>query len=65
MGAGQYEVITGPLPPLEAADAAVFTHETIINVAAKYGLRATFAPRVYTDTCKYGIYRLPDHHRIF
>ncbi|KAH9005913.1 glutamine synthetase/guanido kinase [Lactarius hatsudake] len=48
---GQYEVVTGPLPPLEAADAVVFTRETIVNVAAKHGLRATFAPRVYTFTC--------------
>jgi len=47
--AGQYEVVTGPLPPLEAADAVVFTRETIVNVASKYGLRATFAPRVYSD----------------
>ena len=43
---GQYEVITGPLPPLEAADAIVYTRETIYNVAGKYGLRATFVPRV-------------------
>jgi glutamine synthetase len=48
-------VITGPLPPLEAADAVVFTRETIVNIAAKYGMRATFAPRVYTDTCEYDV----------
>ncbi|KAI0264621.1 glutamine synthetase/guanido kinase [Gloeopeniophorella convolvens] len=48
---GQYEIVTGPLPPLEAADAVVFTRETILNVAAKYGFHATFAPRVYPDTC--------------
>jgi glutamine synthetase len=48
---GQYEVVTGPLTPLEAADAVAFTRETIVNVAAKYGFRATFTPRVYTDTC--------------
>ncbi|KAI9458927.1 glutamine synthetase/guanido kinase [Lactarius psammicola] len=46
---GQYEIVTGPLPPLEAADAVAFTRETIVNIAAKHGLRATFAPRVYTD----------------
>ncbi len=40
-------------------DAVVFTRETIVNIAAKYGLRATFTPRVYTDTCKY-VSRLPD-----
>ncbi|SJL03811.1 uncharacterized protein ARMOST_07168 [Armillaria ostoyae] len=44
---GQYEVVTGPLLPLQAADALIHTRETIVNVAVKYGLRATFAPRVY------------------
>ncbi|THH30248.1 hypothetical protein EUX98_g3924 [Antrodiella citrinella] len=44
--AGQFEVITGPLPPLEAADTVVYTRETIFNIAAKHGLRATFATRV-------------------
>jgi glutamine synthetase len=48
---GQYEVITGPLPPLEAADALIHTRETIANVASKHGLRATLAPRVYLDNC--------------
>ncbi|TFK47750.1 glutamine synthetase/guanido kinase [Heliocybe sulcata] len=43
---GQYEVVTGPLTPLKAADALVFTRETIYNVASKHGLRATFAPRL-------------------
>lgn len=55
---GQYEIVTGPLPPLEAADAVVFTHETIINIAAKHGLHATFFPRVYTDTCNPSIFTL-------
>ena len=47
----QYEIVTGPLPPLEAADAVVFTRETIINIAAKHGLHATFSPRVYSNNC--------------
>ncbi|GBE83430.1 glutamine synthetase/guanido kinase [Sparassis latifolia] len=51
---GQYEVVTGPLAPLEAADAVVFTRETIYNVAAKHGLRATFAPRLHSDNCGSG-----------
>ncbi|KAI6150105.1 hypothetical protein EDD17DRAFT_1195073 [Pisolithus thermaeus] len=49
---GQYEVVTGPLPPLEAADVLVHTRETIYNVAHKHGLRATLAPRLRKD--KYG-----------
>ncbi|THU98780.1 glutamine synthetase/guanido kinase [Dendrothele bispora CBS 962.96] len=48
---GQYEVVTGPLTPLACADAAIFTRETISDIAAKHGLRATFAPRVYMDSC--------------
>ena len=42
---GQYEVTTGPLPPLEAADALVHTREIIYNVASLHGLRATFMPK--------------------
>ena len=48
---GQYEIITGPLPPLEAVDALVFTRDTIYNVAAKYGARATLYPKVYKNSC--------------
>lgn len=48
---GQFEIVTGPLSPLEAADALVFTRETIKNIAHKHGLRATLAPRVFGNTC--------------
>ncbi|KAG1733379.1 uncharacterized protein EDB91DRAFT_1057527 [Suillus paluster] len=51
---GQYEIVTGPLPPLEAADALVHTRETIVNIASKHGLRATFAPRLNMDNCGSG-----------
>ncbi|TFK19888.1 glutamine synthetase/guanido kinase [Coprinopsis marcescibilis] len=51
---GQYEVVTGPLPPLRAADALVYTRETIYNVANKHGLRATFAPRLFKDSAGSG-----------
>jgi len=47
---GQYEIVTGPLPPLQAADALVHTREVIYNVAAKHGLHATFAPRLYMNS---------------
>ncbi|KIM47094.1 hypothetical protein M413DRAFT_440624 [Hebeloma cylindrosporum] len=46
---GQFEVVTGPLTPLEAADALVHTREIILHTAAKHGLRATFAPRINTS----------------
>jgi hypothetical protein len=48
----QYEIVTGPLPPLEAADALVVTREVILNVADRHGLRATFAPRVFPNNCE-------------
>ncbi|KAH7921667.1 glutamine synthetase/guanido kinase [Leucogyrophana mollusca] len=51
---GQYEVVTGPLPPLEAADALVHTRETIYNIANKHGLRATLAPRLDSHNCGSG-----------
>ena len=50
---GQYEVITGPLPPLQAVDALIHTRMTIFNVASKHGLRATLAPRVFMDSCTF------------
>ncbi|KAF8799777.1 hypothetical protein BYT27DRAFT_7201038 [Phlegmacium glaucopus] len=46
---GQYEVVTGPLPPLQAVDALIHTREIIYNIASKHGLRATLAPRVFLD----------------
>ncbi|KAJ6576450.1 hypothetical protein DFH09DRAFT_1078059 [Mycena vulgaris] len=47
---GQYEIATGPLPPLEAADALVHTRETIYNIASKHGLKATLAPRIHVTS---------------
>lgn len=49
----QYEIVTGPLPPLQACDALVTTREIILNVAAKHGLRATLAPRVFGSSCEF------------
>ena len=48
---GQYEIITGPLAPVEAVDALIFTRDTIYNVAAKHGARATLYPKVYKNAC--------------
>ena len=47
----QYEIVTGPLPPLQACDALVTTREIILNIAAKHGMRATLAPRVFSTSC--------------
>ncbi|KAJ1302130.1 hypothetical protein OPQ81_000959 [Rhizoctonia solani] len=46
---GQYEVVTGPLPPVQAADALVATREIVYNVAQKHGYRATLSPRLYSN----------------
>lgn len=51
-GLSQYEMITGPLSPLEAADALVHTRETIYNIANKHGLKATLAPKLAWDSCQ-------------
>lgn len=48
----QFEIVAGPLTPLKAADAVLLTREAIYNIAAKHGLRATFAPRIFADSCK-------------
>jgi len=48
---GQYELVLAPLPPIEAADALIYTRETMYNVASKHNLRATVAPRLYSDNC--------------
>ncbi|KAF8505219.1 glutamine synthetase guanido kinase [Gautieria morchelliformis] len=44
---GQYEVVSGPLTPLDAADALIYTRDIIVHTAAKHGLHATFAPRPF------------------
>ncbi|CAE6505401.1 unnamed protein product [Rhizoctonia solani] len=46
---GQYEIVTGALPPLQAADALVATREIIYNIAQKHGYRATLTPRLYSN----------------
>ncbi|KAG9103368.1 hypothetical protein FRC07_010009 [Ceratobasidium sp. 392] len=45
---GQYEVVTGPLSPVQAADTLIATREIIYNIAQKHGLRATLCPRLYS-----------------
>ncbi|EJD50466.1 FLU1-II [Auricularia subglabra TFB-10046 SS5] len=53
---GQYEFVTGHLPPLEAVDALISTRETIFNIASKHGFKATLAPRLYNDSCGSGLH---------
>ncbi|XP_037045305.1 protein fluG-like [Bradysia coprophila] len=48
-GPGQFEFVTDPYDPLTAADNLVRTRETIYNIAEKYGIKATLAPKVFAD----------------
>ena len=42
---GQYEFVTGPLPPLAAVDALITTRDIIQNIASQFEMRATFHPK--------------------
>jgi len=53
---GQYEVVTAPLPPLQAVDALIHTREIIYNIASKHGLRATLAPRVFLNNSTFFVF---------
>ena len=50
-GAGQYKIVTGPLQPLQAADALSFSRDVIRGTASGYQRRATFAPWIYEHQC--------------
>ncbi|MFI9803305.1 glutamine synthetase [Streptomyces sp. NPDC052301] len=47
--AGQFEVSVGALDPVAAADRSVLVRQTIRAVAARHGLRVSFAPAVSAD----------------
>lgn len=49
---GQFEFVTDPYDPITAADNLVRTRETIYNVAAKYDVKATLAPKVFAASGK-------------
>jgi len=46
-GAGQYEFILLPLPPVKAVDALVQARQAIQHIAAVYKLRATCHPQPF------------------
>lgn len=46
-GAGQYEFVLPPLPPIEAVDALVQARQAIQQIAAAHGLRATYHPQPF------------------
>ena len=45
----QYEIVTGPLPPLESIDALYHTRETIARICSHHNLRATLHPKPFRD----------------
>ena len=42
---GQYEYVTGPLPPVAAVDALITTRDIIQRTAIEFDMRATFHPK--------------------
>ncbi|CAG8606218.1 22588_t:CDS:10 [Dentiscutata erythropus] len=46
-GGGQFEIDTAPETPLIAADKVVVTRQTIYDVAAQAGVKATFVPKLF------------------
>ena len=50
-GPGQYKIVTGPLQPLQAADALSFSRDVIRGTASGHQCRATFAPWIYEHQC--------------
>jgi len=61
---GQYELVLGPLPPVEAVDALIYTRETMYNIASKHKLCATVAPRLYSEHCGSAMHTHISVHRI-
>lgn len=51
---GQYEFVTGPLPPLDAVDTLLATRDIISTIAAKHELRATLVPKPVPGACGTG-----------
>lgn len=48
-GPGQFEFVLDPYDPLTAADNLIRARETIYNIASKYDVHATLAPKVFPD----------------
>ena len=46
---GQFEIILGPLPPLEAVDTLIAAREIISSEASNVGLRATLYPKPFPE----------------
>ncbi|KAF0501940.1 Glutamine synthetase [Gigaspora margarita] len=53
---GQFEIVTGPESPLISADSLVVARQTIYDVAAQAGVKATFVPKTFKDQAGNGAY---------
>ena len=51
---GQFEIILGPLPPLEAVDTLIAAREIISSEASNVGLRATLFPKPFPEAAGTG-----------
>lgn len=63
-GKGQFEFVTDPYDPLTAVDNLIRSRETIYNIAAKYGIKATLAPKVFGNQGK-DVNNVIDRHKYF
>ncbi|RHZ52886.1 hypothetical protein Glove_456g18 [Diversispora epigaea] len=61
---GQFEIVTGPSTPLIAIDNCVTTRNTIYDIAAKEGLRATFVAKPFKDQAGSGAHLHISVHEI-
>ncbi|CAG8491665.1 5769_t:CDS:10 [Acaulospora morrowiae] len=61
---GQFEVVTGPLTPLNTADNCVLTRNTIYDVASQFGLKATFVPKPFNNQAGTGAHLHISLHEI-
>ena len=46
-GSGMFEISTEPLPPLQAADALIYSQEAIRSICHSHGLHATMHPKPF------------------
>ncbi|KAI1778609.1 hypothetical protein F4818DRAFT_456380 [Hypoxylon cercidicola] len=48
---GQFELVLGALPPLEACDALLHARQVLESAAARHGFRATLHPKPFARAC--------------
>lgn len=56
IGKGMFEISTGPLPPIEAVDAWVYTRETVKTLFSKHSIVATLHPSPISQHSGVGVH---------